>query len=40
MYVLTPAMVVVVPVGAPVCLKPVTQQSPGAEARVGEVIAI
>jgi len=38
--VFTPAMVIVVPEGVPVCLKPVKQHSPGAEARVGEVIAL
>jgi hypothetical protein len=39
-YVLTPAMVAVVPEGVPVCLKLVTQHLPGAEARVGEVIVL
>lgn len=33
-------MVVVVPEGVPVCLKPVKQHSLGTEARVAEVIAI
>ena len=32
-----PAIVIVFPRGVPVCLKPVTQQSPGVPARTGEV---